>query len=203
MKLGILADIHEAVDNVQSALRLFANEHVEQVVLLGDVFETGDHILQTIDLLRSANAIGVWGNHDLGLCCDPDPEFGHIYGRDVLEFFASLLTRFDVDGCLFTHGLPTWDATDPTIYYLGDKPWDHGSLTPVFVANPDSVMFVGHFHRWYSAGIHGPVDWDGLAPLTLDAANPSLTVIHAVLDGWCAVFDTENRLLSPHYIGLS
>jgi hypothetical protein len=32
--------------------------------VLGDVFCTGERLGPTVDLLRGAHAVGVWGNHD-------------------------------------------------------------------------------------------------------------------------------------------
>jgi hypothetical protein len=40
----------------------------------------------------------------------------------VLDFMATLRPRLEVGGCLFTHGLPCWDAADPAVYYLGARP---------------------------------------------------------------------------------
>jgi predicted phosphodiesterase len=46
MKLGILADIHEDVERLHLALQHSRQEGVIQVVLLGDVFDTGQHLLE-------------------------------------------------------------------------------------------------------------------------------------------------------------
>lgn len=73
MKIGILADIHECVIHLRSALQAFRENGVDQVVVLGDIFETGKYIDETVQLLRDVNAFGVWGNHDVGLSHEPDP----------------------------------------------------------------------------------------------------------------------------------
>ena len=39
MKLGILADIHEHVEYLSRSLATFSEQGVDQVVVLGDVFE--------------------------------------------------------------------------------------------------------------------------------------------------------------------
>ena len=41
MKLGLLADIHESNELLQVALDRFRAEDVDQVVVLGDLFELG------------------------------------------------------------------------------------------------------------------------------------------------------------------
>ncbi len=68
MKLGLLADIHEHVEHLKTALHNFQNLGVDQIVVIGDVFDSGKQIRETCRLLADAGAVGVWGNHDYGLC---------------------------------------------------------------------------------------------------------------------------------------
>ena len=120
MRLGILADIHEDAPKLALALQRFRQEGVQQVVVLGDVvFEMGRHLHETIALLAEAGAVGVWGNHDLGLCHEPDERFKKRYAGPVFDFMRTLHPRLELEGCLFTHGLPYNDPTDPIAYYLG------------------------------------------------------------------------------------
>ncbi len=74
MKLGLLTDIHEHVGNLRSALQSFQQQHVDLIVVIGDVFELGKHLDEACHLLADAGAIGVWGNHDYGLCVRPDDQ---------------------------------------------------------------------------------------------------------------------------------
>jgi predicted phosphodiesterase len=75
MRLGILADIHEDVPKLTLALQRLGRAGVRQVVLLGDLVDTGRHLQATVALLAEAGAVGVWGNHDLGLCHEPEEPF--------------------------------------------------------------------------------------------------------------------------------
>ena len=59
MRLGLLADIHEQVEFLRAALDRFRQEQVDRVVVLGDVFETGERIEETCHLLFEAQAVGV------------------------------------------------------------------------------------------------------------------------------------------------
>src|SRR4051794_10467104 len=103
MKLGILADIHEQVDFLRRSLHVFDQQGVEQVVVLGDVYEMGLRLDETTRLLESAGAVGVWGNHDFGLCSDPREEFRQRYGDRAVEVMSRLGPRLEVADCLFTH----------------------------------------------------------------------------------------------------
>lgn len=200
MKIGILADIHERIDPLRSALKTFRDNRVEQVVLLGDVFETGQRIHNTIELLRDVNVVGVWGNHDLGLS-NPDPRVTARYDTAIIEFFGSLKPHLELEDVLFSHGIPTWDPMDPAIYYLGDSPWEPGSLLPVFATFSHRLFLTGHYHRWYAATPERSIEWDGTRPMVLDPAERYFVVVNAVLYGWCAILDTETGEFTPFFVG--
>lgn len=198
MRIGILADIHEDVELLSRALALFRREGVNRVVVLGDVFYSGRRVAETCDLLAAAGAVGVWGNHDLGLCHDPEPELLARYPDRVFEFTRTLAPRLELAGCLFSHGLPHWDATEPAVYYLGDRPETAAGRADSFAASEYRVTFVGHFHRWLCATPAGVVPWEGNEAASLDPECRYLVVIAAVCEGWCAIYDSEAARLVPY-----
>ncbi len=106
MKLGLITDIHEQVELLRLALDRFDRERVDQVVVVGDVFEMGKRIEETCRLLSQVNAIGVWGNHDYGLCVDPDENARATYSVAVIDYMTSLRPRLEVGGSHFTHVEP-------------------------------------------------------------------------------------------------
>lgn len=197
MRIGILADIHEAVDPLGRALERVRRKSVDRMVLLGDICNTGEHLPQTIRLLQAAGAAGVWGNHDAGLCVDSEAPIRDRYDPAVVEFMARLRPSLELEECLFTHGLPFWDPTDPFIYYLGDEPESPTGRATCFAASPHRVMFIGHFHRWLVATPRGRLSWHGEDPIALPYNERYFVVVAAVCDGYCAVFDTDTRLLTP------
>jgi predicted phosphodiesterase len=70
MLIGIVTDIHDAVSPLRAALTALRRRGVEQVVTLGDAFDSyrrGEPGVEVASLLQEACAIGVWGNHDAGL----------------------------------------------------------------------------------------------------------------------------------------
>ena len=197
MRIGILADIHEDVDGLRNALRCLQGIGVDQIVVLGDVFDTGKKIKETVQLLADSGAVGVFGNHDLGFCHEPDERLLEKYGGDVCCYMASLRQKLEMEGCLFCHGLPHWEATDPVVYYLAGKPEEDGVVEECFRAVSHKTIIVGHFHRWFIATEDGPLSWDGESRLALKKEDRFLVVVGAVCDGWCAVFDTESSELNP------
>ena len=59
MKLGLITDIHGHVEYLRTALDQFRRKGVEQVVVIGDVFEMGVRIEEACQLLAGAKVIGV------------------------------------------------------------------------------------------------------------------------------------------------
>jgi predicted phosphodiesterase len=197
MRLGILADIHEDVEALRQAIGLLKQECVDKVVVLGDLFYTGQRVVETADLLIEAEAVGVWGNHDLGLCHEPDPELLARYPNRVFDFLKTLGSRLELHGCLFSHGLPHWDATDPAAYYLGERPESAAGLAKSFAASACRVTFVGHFHRWLTATSDGVVPWNGTEAISFSQDLRYFVVVAAIFDGWCAMYDTDSGRLVP------
>jgi predicted phosphodiesterase len=72
MRLGLLADIHEQTKQVRKAIAVLQQHGAERFVVRGDVFELGKRMEETVALLQQVQAVGVWGNQDIGLCFDPD-----------------------------------------------------------------------------------------------------------------------------------
>ncbi len=201
MRIGILSDIHEAVEPLARSLDRFGREKVDQVVVLGDVCCTGERLLPTVELLRRVGPVGVWGNHDFGLC-GPGPEVRRKHAGAVLDFMATLRPRLEVGGCLFTHVEPWLDPTDLAQLWWFDGPPDTAEKAArSFDAFPHRVMFCGHFHRWMVVTQAGRLDWDGDGPLVLAPPERYLVCVAAVCDGRCAVFDTGTNELLPCDLG--
>jgi hypothetical protein len=62
VRLGLITDIHERVLDLKLALAAFDRHGVDRVICLGDVFETGAAIRETVALLAERHIAGVWGN---------------------------------------------------------------------------------------------------------------------------------------------
>ncbi len=204
MKLGILADIHEQTRELHKAITLLQAHGAERFVVLGDVFQNGKRIEQTVDQLREVQAVGVWGNHDIGLCFDPDDRVCGRYSASVLAFMGGLQPRLEIGDYLFTHVEPWLDPHRvEDIWYFGGPPDSPEKLARCFSAVPHRVVFIGHMHRWLLGTPDGILPWRGEERVRLDPQTRYLVVIHAVWDGRCALFDTETGELIPFGESLS
>ena len=201
MKLGLITDIHEQVSYLEIALDELERQGVDQIVVMGDLFEMGERLEETTDLLSRAGAIGVWGNHDFGLCVDVEEDLRARYAGSVLEFMARLRPRLTIEDCHFTHVEPWLNPEELTdLWYFQGIPDDAEKLARSFDALPHPIMFVGHFHRWQLATPAGPLDWRGDSAVILGRDERYLVVVGALCEGHFAVFDTESWELRPYKV---
>ncbi|QDV45300.1 Calcineurin-like phosphoesterase superfamily domain protein [Stieleria neptunia] len=196
MRLGLLADIHGDVNQLAKAIERLRRESVDTFVLLGDVIYDSRHADEIVELLRSCGAIGVWGNHELGLCVDPDVEMRQWYSESVMEFFSTLQPRLELEDVLVSHTFPTEDARDVLSFYVG-VPEESDVIENCFARLPQRIMISGHFHRWFAATPSGKLDWKGEGPLDLASEDRYFIVVNAVMNGFAAVLDLERNLLVP------
>ncbi|WP_182870572.1 metallophosphoesterase family protein [Rhodopirellula sp. JC639] len=196
MKLGLLADIHGDVENLQKAIARLRQEHVDQFIVLGDVIYQSSHADATVELLRSCDAVGVWGNHELGLCVDPDDDLRELYSTNAMRFFGTLRPRLEIGDVLFSHTFPTEDASDILAYYVGE-PEDDDWVGGCFRRFHHQIMLIGHFHRWLAATPAGKLDWRGERPLVLEPDQRYFVVMQAVMNGFAAVLDDTQNKLTP------
>ncbi len=198
MKLGLLADIHEQTRQLRKAIAMLQRHGADRFVVLGDVFELGKRMEETVSLLQQVQAVGVWGNHDIGLCFDPNETVCARYSAAVLGFMGSLQPRLEIDGCLFTHVEPWLDPHKiEDLWYFDGPPDSAEKLARSFAAVPHRIMFIGHMHRWLLGTPKGLLTWRGEEPVQLDSQARYLVVVHAVWDGKCALFDTQTNELVP------
>ena len=203
--LGILADIHEDLENLRRALAVLQDQGVDRLIVLGDVFELGHRLDATVQLLDEVGAIGVWGNHDFGLCRDPHEEMRRRFREETLTFMGRLRPRLEVEGCLFVHVEPWLDPeVIEDLWYFDEEPWYQGTprevgqrLTCNFAMTPHPRIFIGHFHRWLLATPQEILPWEGGGPVVLEPDRRHLVIVNAVVEGWCALFDSESGLLMP------
>jgi predicted phosphodiesterase len=198
MKLGLLTDIHEHVEFLAGALRRFERERVEQIVVIGDIFETGRRIEETCRLLTGAGAVGVWGNHDFGLCSNPEAATWAKYPRGVLDFMTTLRPRLEIARCHFTHVEPWLNPENVLdLWYFDGPPDNPQKLARIFQAVPNRHIFAGHFHEWLIATPKRLLGWLGHQPIVL-APGRYFVIIGALCLGRYATFDTESFELVPY-----
>lgn len=197
MKLGLITDIHEHVEHLRTALKTFNDHQVNQVVMIGDVFEMGQRIEETCRLLSEATVAGVWGNHDYGLSFEPDDDTHAKYGEATMGYMTSLRPRLVIEDCHFSHVEPWLNPEDvANLWYFEGPPDEHGKLNRIFDAVPNRLMFAGHYHKWLLVSPDGIQDWNGQTSVRLNDGR-YFVVIGALCEGRYAILDTETGELTP------
>jgi len=203
MKLGLLADVHEHVEHLRRALDCFRRCGVDRVVVLGDVAAFGSavdgtRLEATVRLLAEAGAVGVWGNHDFGFCCDPPESVVRQFDQSVFDFMGTLLPTMEIADCLMTHIEPHLDARQlDDLWHFAGRLDTSERLARNFDAVPHRVMFMGHLHAWRIATQRRILDWQGDRPIRLVAADRYLVIVDAVFKGRFATYDTTTTELAP------
>ncbi len=199
MRLGLIADVHEAIPQLNEALSRLRALVVDEVICLGDICRMHERLAETLRILRDARVTGVWGNHDFGLCRPSDPgDFADKYDPELLEYARSYQPRLVRDDCHIQH-MEAW--LDPEVledlWYMEAPPCSPEGLARSFDAVPHRVLLSGHVHRWFAATPEGRVDWDGSRPLTLYRPQRWYVTVHALCLGFTAVYDTATCELTP------
>ena len=198
MLLGLLADIHEAVEPLREALGLFERHGVEEVVVLGDICRMHRRLEETVALLHQARAVGVWGNHDFGLCREVTDDVRQRFSSAILDYTTTLGATYVREDCLFTHVEPWLDTNDITqLWYFEPSPQTPAEFARSFNAVSQRVLFSGHVHRWTLATPEGIVEWTGKTPIRLEPPGRYFVTIGAVVAGHAAIFDTITGDLIP------
>src|SRR5437588_12317100 len=145
MRLGLVADVHEATDLLREALELFLRHKVDEVIFLGDLCGMHERLEETVALLRDAGVVGVWGNHDFGLCHDLTDYARSRYPADLLAYTTTLKPTLVRDDCLFTHVEPWLDPNDlMQLWYFDGLPDTPAKLARCFDAVSERVLISGH-----------------------------------------------------------
>jgi hypothetical protein len=201
VKLGLITDIHECVEELQRALDEFDRRGVDRILCIGDVAQTGERLPETVALLAERKIAGVWGNHDFGLCSHPSALVSTRrakFAGPVLDYFATYGPYLEVEDCFLSHVEPWCDLNDAMgLWYFEGIPDTPEKIARSFDACPARVMFIGHMHRWLVTRREGLISWDGLTPIKLEPPHRYLVVVHAVCEGWCVTYDTQTCELTP------
>ena len=194
VRLGLLADIHEAVEPLAAAVRELRARRVDVFVMLGDVLDCGERAEETVAILRSLDGVGVWGNHDFGLRGDVPQSAISRFSAPVLEYFASLSPWLELGGYRFQHIDP---HLDPAKFEdLWQFPAAEERIAG-FARSPHPKVVVGHRHRWEIFTPARQLEWSGEDAFRYATGQRHLTVVNAVTCGWCALMDTDADTMEP------
>ncbi|HUR55101.1 MAG TPA: hypothetical protein VMZ71_13290, partial [Gemmataceae bacterium] len=163
-----------------------------------DLFGPGRGTGKVASLLASAGVVGVWGNHDIGVCHEVSDEIRLRAEPHVLAYMSGMRPRLELGGCHFSHVEPWLDPMSVLdLWYFDGPPDSPEKAARSFAAVPHGVIFLGHFHKWLVMSDEGRVEWDAVTPLVLPAARRYVVVVGPLVSGQFGIYDTHTRVLTP------
>jgi predicted phosphodiesterase len=204
MRIGIVTDIHDETALLAEALAVLRAEAVDAIVSLGDTSDLHgkwQDVGGVAELLERFGVVGVWGNHDHGLCRGVSDEARKKFPASALEYMATMQPRLVLGGCHFTHCEPWLDPEKVEDLWLSfGMPDDPERLPKSFNAFGHRAALMGHLHRWLAVNGAGRVEWDGQTPLHFAAGERYLVVVAPLFRGEFAVLDTDRWVLEPRHL---
>lgn len=197
MKLGLLTDVHEDVENLRAALEIFRREAVDRIVFLGDICEAGQRLPETCELFSQVDFVGVIGNHDYGLWERSREGDVSITHETVRAVAAKLEPSIELEDCYFAHVEPWLDPRRiEDLWYYQGIPDTPDKQARIFSVGAWKCAFAGHYHRWMWVNEQGMQTWQGDTPISLNAGR-HFVVIETCMKQACATYDTATRILQP------
>lgn len=204
MRIGIVTDIHDETALLAEALAALRAENVDRIVSLGDTTDLhgkSQDASGVAGLLERYGVVGVWGNHDHGLCRDVSDDAKAKFPPETLAYMATMHPRLVIEGCHFSHVEP-WLNPElvEDMWCFDGRPEDDDRYPKSFAAVPHRLAFMGHCHRWLVVSESGRVAWNGAAPFAFEYGKRYLVVIAPLFNGCFAILDTERGVLEPRQL---
>ncbi len=204
MRIGIVTDIHDETALLADVLATLRADGVDAIVSLGDTSDLHgkwQDVAGVAALLKRYGAVGVWGNHDHGLCRDVGDDARAHFPAAALDYLATMQPRLELGGCHFSHVEPWLDPEKvEDLWCFEGRPEDDDRYPKSFAAFRHRAAFMGHCHRWLAVTEVGRVAWDGTTTLHFAPGKRYLVVVAPVFNGAFAVLDTERWVLEPRQL---
>jgi predicted phosphodiesterase len=182
--VGLFADVHGSQGTLVRALEECREAGVDQIALLGDLFDRVEQADGCARALVGWPVVGVWGNHEREIVLDA-AEHGTLE-TDTVQLLTGLGEVVLVEDVCLMHEAAHWGRTDALARVLGRA--DHnGHLSHHARAR---ITFAGHTHYRSARDERGPLDV-ARGSLTLDPARRYLINPGALAAGQYAVWDRE------------
>jgi predicted phosphodiesterase len=186
--VGIFADVHGAQRTLASALNDCRSAGVEQIALLGDLFDRVEQAEGCALALAGWPTIGVWGNHEREIVQRAAVE-GDLSPQTV-GFLTGLRAELMIEDVSLIHEATRWGRA-ATLARLA---------MPMAASAADAeqgqarITFAGHTHHRAARDERGPLDL-GRGILNLAATRRYLINPGALLAGQYAIWNRETGVI--------
>ncbi|HEY8599099.1 MAG TPA: metallophosphoesterase family protein [Thermomicrobiales bacterium] len=186
--VGIFADVHGAERTLAHALADCRAAGVEQIALLGDLFDREEQADACARALAEWPTIGVWGNHEREIV-QRAADHGRL-ARATVRLLTGLAEELFVDDVCLIHEAPQWGRA-ATLARLASPMAPSASPPEPGAAR---ITFAGHTHHRAARDERGPLDL-GRGVLTLAQNRRYLINPGALLAGQYAIWNRETDVV--------
>ncbi len=157
MKYGIISDIHSNLEALQKTFEILGNEHVDEVVCLGDIVGYGANPNECVEIIKSKCSIVLLGNHDAAIADERTTKRFNPMAQQAIawttqhitdehkRFLSQLPYTHSRDRVLFVHATPSFPDH-----------WKYISSAETAIDEleqfTERICFIGHSH---TPGIYG------------------------------------------------
>ena len=186
--VGIFADVHGAQRTLASALADCRAAGVEQIVLLGDLFDRVEQAEGCALVLAGWPTIGVWGNHEREIVQRAAAD--GVLSPQTVGLLTGLTEEVVIEDVSLIHEAPQWGRA-ATLARLA---------IPLTASATDAdpgqarITFAGHTHHRAARDERGPIDL-GRGILTLASTRRYLINPGALLAGQYAIWNRETGVV--------
>lgn len=180
--IGLFADVHGARATLERALAGCREAGVDQIALLGDLFDRVEQADGCARALAGWPVVGVWGNHEREIALDAAAHGA--LEADTVRLLLGLGELIIVEDVCLTHEAARWGRDEPFARLFGRA--ERQGAPPG--DDRARITFAGHTHYRAARDERGPLDL-ARGRLTLDPARRYLINPGALAAGQYAVWD--------------
>ncbi len=195
-RVALFADVHGSQMTLARALAACREADVEQIALLGDLFDRVEQADACARALAGWPIIGVWGNHEREIVLDAAAHgaLDAATVRLLTSLGEEVLLEPGRQGALpeafLTHEAAYWGSGDSVARLFGRATATEQPTRAIRAR----ITFAGHTHYRAARDERGPLDL-GRGSLTLDPTRRYLINPGALAVGQFAVWDRDARVV--------
>lgn len=151
MRYALIGDIHGNLEAFDAVLASIEQEHVDQILCVGDIVGYGANPVECIDLVKEKCTKVVAGNHDYAAIGLTDVDYFNPFAKDALLWTSERLSEKEIN---YLASLKLMEREDSftMVHATLSNPRDWGYILNTFDAamnfelQVDPICFVGHSH---------------------------------------------------------
>lgn len=187
--VAVFADVHGSTRTLAHALDRCAEEGVETVALLGDLFDRHEQADACAETLAGWHVVGVYGNHEREVALAA--ALGEIaLELETVRLLSGLKEEVIVDDVRLTHEVERWGHVDPIARMFSRSHHTNGHHDK----EEARLTFTGHTHVRQARDDRGALDI-GRGTVQIDPARRYLINPGALQIGQYVIWDRTERIV--------